>query len=995
MIFFKATKLLILLVSFSFLYSTTKAQIVSEKISGIIKNEKGESLEAASVQVKGKNEGTSTDKSGNFSLMVSSNDILIISYVGYDTLQVKVRPTMRLVLHLSIGILSNDVVVIGYGSVRKQELTGSVSTVTAKDFQQGTISSPEQLIAGKVAGVSITSNGGNPGSASTIRIRGLASLNGSQDPLIIIDGLPIDQDLYINGQSSIAGASNPLSMINPNDIESFTILKDGASTAIYGSRASNGVIIITTKKGVKGKPVFSFTTNTSMSTVEKEQDVLTAAQFRNYVNTSPRGDSIAPGLGVPFKSLLGNANTDWQKEIYRAAIATDNNLSITGSLKNLPYRLSVGYLDQNGLLKTDNLQRYSGGISLNPSLLHNNLKVTINVKGTAEDTRFGNGAAVSSAVYFDPTQPVYNASSPYGGYTEWSSGGVINKLAPRNPLALLELYSNISRVYRSYGNVQFDYKIPFISDLHANLNLGYDVSSGSGLVYVPSYAGQTIASNPGGQNNPYKSTINNGVTEFYLNYNKTIPSIKSNINATAGYGFYVDRQTQYYYNSFTANGDTVANTTPTYPTDPIENTLLSYYARLIYTYNVRYILAASVREDESSRFPNEGPSGTMPSVAFTWRINKEKFLANAKKLSLLNLRLSYGVTGNQAGIGDYLFEPVYYQSVVSSQVQFGNEFYSPATPIAYNPNIKWEKTAASNIGIDYGFFNNRISGNIDAYYKNTTGLLNDVPVPAGTNFNNVIKENIGTLYNKGIEFTINAIPIQTQRFSWSLNFNVAYNETEITKLNNGNDSASAGSLNNNTVQINSTGYEPDAFYVYHQEYDKAGKPIEGVYADLNGDGIIDTKDLYHDHSPFPKFVFGFSTQFSLDKWSLSAVFRANIGNYVYNSVAAGAAQSNTFNSLGYLANSLTELTTNNFYYNQPLSDLFVQNASFLKMDELTIGYNVGKFHHNKLNLHLSAYCQNVFTITKYTGIDPEIYGGYDAALYPRPRIFGLGANLQF
>jgi iron complex outermembrane receptor protein len=938
----------------------------NKSVTGKVTDEKGNPLAGASVMVKGSAIGTVTDSLGSFHLkMPAASSKLMVSSIGYTSVEVTILSQSRLSVSLqSLNNPLNDVVVIGYGTVRKQELTGSVATVTEKDFQQGTVSTPEQLIAGKTAGVSVTSNGGEPGSGSTIRIRGIASLNGSQNPLIIIDGLPVNQD------DGVAGASNPLSLINPNDIESFTILKDGASTAIYGSRASNGVILITTKKGIKGKPVLNFTTNTSVSTIAKEQDVLSASQFRAYVNSSPMGDSTAPGLGVPFKSLLGNANTNWQKEIYRTAIATDDNLSIAGSLKNLPYRLSFGYLDENGLLKTDNLQRYAAGISLSPSLLHNSLKINVNIKGTIEDTRFGNSAAISSAVYFDPTQPVYTAGSPYGGYTEWSSNGVINKLAPRNPLALLELYDNTSTVYRSYGNAQFDYKLPFLPDLHANLNLGYDVSKGTGLVYVPAYAAQNILDS--GQHNPYKSTIQNGVSEFYLNYNKTIPSIKSNINATAGYGFYIDQSTGYNYYSYRANGDTIPSTKPTYPTSPLENTLLSYYARLIYTYDTRYILAASVREDKSSRFPNEGPSGIMPSVAFTWRANKEKFLASATKLSLLNLRLSYGITGNQAGIGDYLYEPVYSQSGASSLVQFGNEFYNPGTPGAYNPNIMWEKTQAYNIGIDYGFFNNRIGGSIEAYYKNTTDLLNSVPIPAGTNFTSTILENIGTMYNKGIEFTLNVTPVQTKNFSWYMSFNATYNVTKITKLDNGNDSAYAGSLYGNGVQINSVGYQPGAFYVYHQEYNKNGSPIEGVYADQDGDGVIGTKDLYHDHSPFPKFVFGFTTQFSLNRWSLSSVLRANIGNYLYNSVAAGAAEANTFNSLGYLANSLKALTTTNFYYNQPLSDYYVENASFLKMDELTLGYNFGKLGHDKLALRLNVYCQNVFTITKYTGIDPVV-----------------------
>jgi iron complex outermembrane receptor protein len=975
-------KKVFLLFVLGFSFFSVNAQNVM--VTGKVRDDKGEPVIQAVILVPGTQLGTVTDYNGSFSLEAPQNGSIMITNIGYDTFRTTVQSEINVTLHGSTNTLK-EAVVIGYGSVGKDQLTGSVAKVDEKDFQDGTITTPEGLIAGKVAGVSITSNGGSPGSGSNINIRGITSINGNTQPLFIIDGLPINQD------DNIYGVSSPLSLINPDDIESFTILKDGAATAIYGSRASAGVVIITTKKGKKGKPVFSFSTRTSIATVSKEQDVMSAQAFRNYVSKSQYADS--PVNGTTFKALLGNSNTNWQNEIFRPAVTTDDNFNVSGAVKNLPYRVSVSYLDQQGLLKTDDMKRYSGAVSLSPSFLHDDLKVTINVKGSVEDTRFANGSALSSAVYFDPTQAIKSAGSPYGGYFEWSSGGVYNKLAPRNPVALLNLYDNESTVYRSLGNAQLDYRFPFLPELHANLNVGYDLSNSSGLTYVPSYAAQNWLDS--GQHNPYANQTMNTVSEFYLTYNKMIPSIKSNINATAGYGFYNYLETDHNYATYRANLDTVPGSKPVYNTAQPQNSLLSYYARLIYTFNVKYILAASVREDLSSKFPNEGSSGVMPSVAFTWRINKEGFLYDSKVLSQLNLRASYGVTGNQAGIGNYIYQPNYGSSINSSLVQMGSQYYNPATPVGYNSNIQWEQTHATNVGIDFGFFNNRISGSVEVYDKQTTGLLNSLILPAGTNFTNSIIGNVGNMSNKGVEFTLNVTPVKTQRFQWDIGFNVSYNQNKITKLTNSNDSSFAGNEYGNTVQINSVGNSVGAFYVYHQEYDKNGKPIEGVYQDVNGDGVINQKDLYEDHSPFPNFVYGFTTRLSFDKWTLSTVLRANTGNYMYNSIAEAATTSNVFNPLGYLANTSTALLATNFRNGQPNSDYYVQDASFLKMDNLTLAYNIGKVWHGKLGISVNVYCQNVFTVTKYSGIDPEIYGGYDAALYPRPRIYGIGANIKF
>jgi len=956
-------------------------------VRGTVLTDKGVPIDGASISISGSDKGAITNNNGIFTLSAPAGASLIITYVGYDTARIQARPNLQVTLHPSASAL-NDVVVIGYGTAKRKDLTGSLAVVTEKDFQGGAITTPEQLIAGKVAGVSVTSNGGSPGSGSVIRIRGIVSLSASNDPLVVVDGLPFSG----NG---IAGASNALSLVNPNDIASFTVLKDAAATAIYGSRASHGVILITTKKGKQGTPVFNFGTQVSVGKLIKEEDVMSASQFRQFV------DSLGTGTvaGGTFKDLLGSSNTDWQKQIFQTAVSTDNNLNVTGAMGNIPYRISAGYLNQQGIVKTDALQRYSGSISLTPHFLNDALKVELNLHGAVLQSQFANsGAAISSALYFDPTQPVH-AKSPFGNFFEWStidpsSGAtILNKLAPRNPLALLDQYDNHATVQRSFGNLALDYSLPWIPGLHANLNLGYDIAHGNGHINVPAYAAQNYLDS--GQHNVYKGSFQNVVSEFYLNYVSDLPGIKSNINVVAGYGYYNNLTKNYNYPSVRANGDTIPGTLPLYPVSPAENTLISYYSRLIYTFDGKYILSGSIRTDGSSRFSSTNRWGTFPAGAFTWRMKQEEFLRDARALSNLNLRVSYGITGNQDGIANYSYLPVYSLSGNTSEYQFGNTSYNMASPAAYDANIKWEQTATWNGGIDYGFLNNRITGAIDIYSSKTSNLLNTVPVPAGSNFSSYLLTNVGNMTSKGVEFAISANPVRTKDWTWNVNFNVAYNSNKITNLTATRDTTYVGAVSANNVQINSVGHSVSEFYVYHQMYNSAGKPIEGVYQDINHDGIINNQDLYHYKSPFPPYILGFSTDVRYQKWTLSTVLRANIGNYMYNGLSTNAIQANVFNPLGYLANTLKDVLTTPLYYSNPQSDYYVQNASFLKMDNLGLSYNVGKVFGNNASLRINANCQNVFTITKYKGQDPELYGGIDNSFYPRPRTYVLGANLQF
>ncbi|MBV9960942.1 MAG: SusC/RagA family TonB-linked outer membrane protein [Parafilimonas sp.] len=972
--------------------ATTFAQKV---VSGVVTDSASRSpLPGVTVTVKGTKTGTQTSNDGRFSITVPNNaTTLFISSVGYGSKEVPIGTESLSISLVQSNASLNEVVVIGYGTARKKDLTGSVAIVNSKDFNKGVITTPEQLISGKVAGVSVTPNNGAPGSGSTIRIRGGSSLIASNDPLIVVDGMPLTN-------SSIPGVANQLSLINPNDIASFSILKDASATAIYGSRAANGVILITTKKGQQGKPKFTFTTQLSAGTLIKEYPVLSTDQFRELVNTYGTADQIA---------LMGDANTDWQKEIYHTAITSDNNLSISGALKNLPYRLSVGYLDQNGILKTGYLHRISTELNLNPVLLDNHLKIDISIKGSFSKSRFANNDAVGGATSFDPTQPVYSGSDRYGGYWERldpaNTVTGLASLSPKNPVGLLEQKFDIGNAERLIANAAIDYKFHFFPALHAIANIGYDYSKGYGNVTINDSAAMAYmgfkakdSTLHGGQRSHYQTNMNNLFTNFYLNYSTNI-NTKNRIEALAGIEYQDYLTTNFGFNTYAY--DTAVTSTPKYPFDKPENRLLSFLGRVNYSYNDIFYLTASFRRDGSSKFAPAFRWGNFPSGAVAFNIRNMGDLRNSQVLSNLKLRVGYGVVGQQDGIGDYDYISYYDLSDVKAQYQFGNTFYQMYRPGGYYANRKWEQTATSNVAIDYGFFNERISGSLEFYYKKTTDLLNQITQPAFTNFSNTIVANVGSMTNKGVEFTVNAEPVRTNDISWTVSFNATYNKNEITKLTI-NDIPNfvaqvAGIGGNGGLQANAVGYPRGSFYVFKQVYDeKTGKPIEDLFVDLNNDGKINTSDLYIFKSPDPKMFYGFSSNFNYRKWSASFSMRANVGNYVYNGSATNGAISKFLFS-SFLANENSDVLNTNFkglgdYYQ---SNYYIQNASFIKMDYLNIGYNLGRLNNSNIGLRFNAGVQNVFTITKYTGIDPEIDGGVDFSQYPRPRTFLLEVGVDF
>jgi iron complex outermembrane receptor protein len=970
-------------------------------VTGKVTDEKnGAPLVAASVTVKGTNKGTTTAADGTFSINVASNQTtLVVTFLNYATKEVQIagKNSINVALSQSADQLS-EVVVIGYGSVRKKDLTGSVATISSKDFNTGAITTPEQLIAGKVAGVSIISNNGAPGSGSTIRIRGGASLNASNDPLIVIDGMPIDG-------GGISGQANPLALINPNDIESFSVLKDASAAAIYGARASNGVILITTKKGKKGAMKLDFTSQLSIGNITKKADVLTANEIRSIVNAN--GTST-------LKSLLGNANTDWQDQIYQTAISTDNNISISGAAKNLPYRLSIGNLNQKGILKTDELKRTTVGININPTLFDNHLSINLNYKLSNSESRFANQGAIGAATSFDPTQPVLSSSKRFGGYWEWLDPNAttgLKALSPKNPLGLLMQNNNNSNVTRQIASALFDYKVHFLPDLHVVVNTGMDVAEGKGTTVINDSAASTYnrfkdAANKfhGGVNNQYRQTRSNSYLNAYLNYTKDIKAISSKLELVAGYEYQAYKTTNYNFSDLTFN-KTVVNA-PNFAFDVPEYRLASYLGRANLNILNKYILTASVRQDGSSKFNPDNRFAVFPSAAIAWKLKEENFLKNSSVFSDLKLRASYGVTGQQDGIGYYDYISYYNLGSNSAQYQFGNNFYSIFRPNGYYFNRKWEQTASANLALEFGLFDNKVSGTIEAYNNTTTDLLNEINQPAGTNFSNKIVANVGSMVNKGVELTLNFQPIKNKTTTWDVSLNATYNKNEITKLTISDDPSYAGARyggisggTGNTILIQSVGFQRGSYFVFKQVYDQAGKPIDGLFADLNRDGIVNERDLYQYKGNNPEFFFGASSNLTYKRWNAGFVLRANVGNYMYNNVASSSGTLRNFlNPIGYINNGSRDYLTTGFsgngsnYY---LSDYYVQNASFLRMDNINVGYNIGKLFNNKANLRVNANVQNAFLITKYKGLDPEVNGGIDNNFYPRPRTFVLGLNLNF
>ncbi|MFC4673641.1 SusC/RagA family TonB-linked outer membrane protein [Dysgonomonas termitidis] len=989
---------LIIMLGIITLSSSMHAQGGTITVKGNVKDSNGEPIISGSVVVKGTTVGTVTDLDGNYELKAPENGTLVFSYVGFTTQEILIagKTTIDVVMSEDAELLK-EVVIIGYGSVKKEDLTGSVTAISANSLAKGMATSASDLLIGKAPGVSVVTDGGAPGSAAKIRIRGGSSMKASNDPLIVIDGVPVDNTTSINGMA------NPLASVNPNDIESFSVLKDASAAAIYGSRASNGVIIITTKKGSSGKPKINYNGTFSISSKTDDIDVMSADNFRNFVKSKY-------AEGSSQVNALGTANTNWQDEIFRTAFSTDHNLSVAGAAGNFPYRVSIGYTNENGILKTSYMDRWTGSLNLNPKFFDNHLTVQLSLKGIYNTNRFADTGAIGAAAEFDPTQPVYNSESKYGNgyYMSLKEDGTPIDIGLANPVATLNQKRDASRVKRSIGNIQFDYKMHFLPDLRANLNLGYDISNSIGWISIEDNSPLSWVTGNFktgfGENRDYKQLKRNQLMDFYLNYVKELGSHKFDVMGGYSWQYFYRSESNIYPYSEAKQNEFGAPYYKDGDSFKTENYLISYFGRFNYTFANRYLLTATLRNDGSSRFSKDNRWGLFPSVALAWRITEESFMKNQNLLSDLKLRLGYGITGQQnLGTGDYPYMAKYQYSKPGANYYWGDEKVQLIRPNAYDSELKWEETTTYNIGLDYGFLGNRISGAVDLYYRKTNDMLNEIPIPAGSNFSNVLLTNIGNMTNKGIEFNITARPIETKDINWSLSYNVSYNKNEITKL--AEDPTSIfrwGGITGGTgnqVLVHKTGQPYGTFYVYEQIYDTDGKPIEGAYVDQNNDGVIDGEDLRPYKKASPDVYMGLSSQFSYKNWDFNFALRASFGNYVYNNIqsnreAYGGAW--LMDPTGFLKNRVSSASYTNFSQAQFISDYYIQNASFLRMDNISLGYTFLKPFKGLESARLYATVQNPFIITKYKGLDPEFNNdGIDNNIYPRPRIYMLGLSLNF
>ena len=963
--FFKQIQILFLL----FLSLGIFAQ---QSVSGLITDSSGTPLPGVNVIIQGTNVGVSSDFDGNYQINVDNGQILVFSYIGYDSVELTVNGTNQDVKMTESDSELDEVVVIGYGTVRKKDLTGAVDLITEKNFAKGSVVSPQQLIRGKVAGVSIVSNSGAPGDDSNVLIRGIGSLNLNSNPLYVVDGIPLDA-------GGVGGSRSPLNAINPSDIEAISILKDASATAIYGSRAANGVVLITTKKGKTGDLKFNFSSRSSSFTPIDFVDVLNATQFKYAVQATGVSDYI---------SRLGSNDTDWQKEIYETARAQNNSFSVSGGLLNMPFRASLGYTDQDGILMGDNFNRMTGSFNIAPSFLDGDLRANVNVRVVRSENDFANRGAIGSAVFFDPTKPVFGSSSNYGGYYTWlDSTGKKLALSPTNPLALLNLSDDESTVDRIITNLKLDYDLP-VDGLIATVNAGYDNSKGEGFSSQDKNM-PTDAVGFNGSNNMYSNESTNLLFDAYLNY--ALESGKSNLSVTAGHSY----QSFEYDNSSTAsveylNTDGSVNngssTTNSY-IDTSKNVLLSYFGRINYSFNEKYLLTATLRADASSKLPANDRWGQFFSAALAWNFYDDG-------VDKLKLRVGFGEVGNVNGLGDYNFLTRYVSSDSKSKYGFGNSFYSTYRPAPINKNLRWEVGQTANFGIDFIFSDLKLNGSFNAYIKKTNDLIATAVIDPFTNFGTTIDANIGDMENKGIELQLNSTLYESDDLKFDLSYNISVNDNKITRLDNDQNVGGIGF--GAFLQKHETGKAPYSYYVYKQIYDHKGRPIEGSYADLNGDGRINNDDRYTYKDPYADVLMGLTASVTYKDFDLSMASRASIGNYSSNRMQAASVENQIWN-LGRLSNVHTSYLDTGFLYfsdKNGLSDHHIQNASFFKLDNVTLGWTVDNvIDNNPMRLYISA--DNLLTITEYEGIDPEITGGIDSNFYPRSRAIALGLDINF
>lgn len=986
-------------------------------VQGVIQDQTGPVIGATIIE-EGTSNGTSSGLDGEYSLTVSGPSVFIqISCIGYETQTYEAAMVPQTVVLKEDNEYLDEVVVIGYGTVRKGDMTGSVTAIKAEELNRGAVVNTQDMLKGKVAGVLVTPGDGGPGSSSRIRIRGSASLNASNDPLIVIDGVPI-------AQGAGGAMSNPLDLLNPNDIESFSVLKDASAAAIYGSRASNGVIIITTKKGKGTLPQVAYSGSASIQHITSKVPVMSASELRDfYAEVFPAGTLT----GDRIAELTGTASTDWQDLVFRAAFATDHNVSLYGNLNGMmPYRGAVSYIGQQGTLKESRYDRGTVDVNLSPEFLDKHLSFDISMKGVYSYSDYSDGGVVSRAAFFNPTADPYwrNADGSIDYTTTngfWNYGnGRGEAFSPNTlvgPSPLSQLYDNLSdaRSGRFIGRIAADYKIHGLESLRLNVSAGLDVTVTDSYNGVVPGSFQAYADTDNlriGEHTKGYNLSRSQIFEIYADYNETWG--KHNLDVLAGYSWqnnYWARRDVTYYNITNEikldPGETAASRYLWYRN---ENYLVSFYGRVNYSIDSRYVFTFTARGDGSSKFAKPYRWGFFPSGAFAWNIAQEPFMKAVPEVSTLKLRLSAGLTGQQDGIGDYVHLARYNRSNDPGHTyNMGAAGYmNMLTPQAYDPTIRWETTMTWNIGVDYGFFKDRLSGSIDAYIRDTRDLLNSVQIPMGTNFGNKLMTNIGSIRNKGIEFSISGVPVQTKDWSVQLGFNGTFQDTEFTKLNPTEDRnyyLETGNISRGTggyLCRQMVGYAPYTYYTYQQKYDASGKPLQNEFVDRDGDGSITENDRYMTgKSVAPKFYYGLNMKVTYRDWDFGLNGHGAAGTWVFNDFASANSTASLDLNAGNLPNQAKLVKKTGFTApnsgQQWYSDYFLENASFFRLDDITLGYTFRGIGRLGTDIRIALGVQNVFILTGYSGMDPEVVSenGIDGTIWPRPRTYSLRLNINF
>ncbi len=950
-----------------------------QNVSGTVSDESGVSLPGVNVVIKGTSVGVSTDFDGNYQIDAKNGQVLVFSYIGYEVQEITVSGIRQNVIMIQSDSQLEEVVVTGYGSSKRSDLTGAVSVVTSRSFNKGSVVSPQQLIQGKIAGVSIVSNSGAPGDGANVLIRGIGSLNLNSNPLYVVDGIPLDS-------GGVGGSRNGLNVINPDDIESMTILKDASATAIFGSRAANGVVLITTKKGKSGEMKFNFSSRSSVFNPIDYVNVLNATQFKNAVKATNNSG---------FISRLGNYDTNWQSEIYEAANAQNNSFSVSGGINGMPFRASLGYTNQNGILMGDNFNRMTGSLNIAPSLLGGDLRINVNARYVRSENDFANRGAIGSAVFFDPTKPIYSSNpTQFGGYYTWlDSSGKKLALSPTNPLALLNLSDDESTVDRIISSIKLDYDLP-VEGLKVTVNAGYDFSKGDGFSSTDKNM-PTDSAGFNGSRDVYTNETTNMLFDAYLTYSNAIG--KSNLNVTAGHSY----QSFEYDNTNTdsveyLNADGTVNSSTSVSNtfiDTSKNVLLSYFGRLNYNFDQKYLITATMRADASSKLPDTDRWGYFFSGAIAWNLHNENFGVD-NVFDEFKLRLGFGEVGNVNGLGDYNFLTRYVSSDSKSKYGFGNSFYQTYRPSPINKDLRWEIGQTANVGIDFKFKDIKLGGSINGYIKKTNDLIATAVVDPFTNFGTTIDANIGDMENTGLEIELNSTLYESDDLKFDINYNVSFNDNEITRLENEQNVGPIGF--GAFLQRHEKGKAPYSYFAYKQIYDHNQRPIEGAYADLNGDGQINNDDRYFYKSPYADVLMGLTASVAYKQFDLTVASRASFGNYSNNrnSAAANTSQITNLNRLSNVNVSYLETGFKYFSDKNNVSDHYIQNASFFKLDNVTLGWTIDNvIENNPMRLYITG--DNLLTVTEYDGIDPEMTGGIDSNFYPRSRSFALGLDINF